>query len=135
MKNLLFFCIVVTLCFSGCKKGEEPNPDLAATIDGTYTLTQVIQDSQTINLPSNGISGTITFTRQNSNTTNARFFVKQGTATLNDQTFPVYLSGNATNVELYNEEARTTKVGTATKSSVNFTVVQQGVTSSLTGSR
>ncbi|WP_460944429.1 hypothetical protein [Spirosoma daeguense] len=135
MKIRLYVLALVGVILFGCGKGPEPNPDLAATLEGIYNITQVKQGSSVLNLPSNGQTASIAFTRQSTHSATINFVIKQGTAVTGEQAGTVYMSGTTTNIDLYSEQARSTKIGTATKSSISITMSTSSVVTTIEGSR
>ncbi|MBD2701634.1 hypothetical protein IC229_13365 [Spirosoma sp. BT702] len=136
MKTWLYGFILIIVTVGGCKKSGEPNPDLAATIDGLYNVTSIKQGTTVTTFPSNGqSSATIAFIRQSTNSSSMQFVTKQGTATTASQAGTAYLYGTVDNVDIFSEAARVTKIGSATKASITLTVSSSGVVTIIEGSR
>lgn len=65
MRNLILIITLFTFAI-GCKKDSDTiamNPDLTVGLTGIYPLTLYREGSQSINLPSNGVSGQFEMTR------------------------------------------------------------------------
>jgi hypothetical protein len=134
MKKLALFALFLVLGLSACKKDDvDPaaSTDWATVVDGTYAITQVTSGSTVVNLPSNGGSGQVTFTRTAANQSTMRILIA-GSATPFDQSVPVYLTGSGNTVDLYMDANHSSKYGTATRSSVNLT---SGATGTITAAR
>ncbi|WP_461078213.1 hypothetical protein [Spirosoma flavus] len=135
MKTWLYSFGILIVTLTGCKKSGEPNPDLAATIDGLYNVTSIKQGNTVTSFPSNGQSATIAFIRQSTNSSSMQFVTKQGTATTASQAGTAYLMGTVDNVDIYSEASRTTKLGSATKTAITLTISNSGVVTTIEGSR
>ena len=138
MKKLLFV-FMLSLLFTACKKNEDPAPDAATAVSGTYPLTLFGQDpgdgtgyvEYPLPLTNAGVtlSGTMTVTRDDANTVTLAASLKQTGTADNSQTLgQVTLQKSGSSYDMLDN---TVKVGTidGTNISLDVTIPASGTMS------
>ncbi|CAG5009436.1 hypothetical protein DYBT9275_04498 [Dyadobacter sp. CECT 9275] len=62
MKKVLLSLITI-LFIASCSKKDDVDPNLAAQVEGTYKISSIESDGQTVTLPQGGISGELKISR------------------------------------------------------------------------
>ena len=77
LKSLLATLVMVSLFVSSCKHHEEPVPDVATKVSGTYSFTEIIFDGETIPASQTSIKGTIRIDRITDSTVDVQLNLRQ----------------------------------------------------------
>lgn len=125
MKKLIILFFVV-LAFVGCSKKDDPAPDAATAVSGTYKMSKLTSGGQTISLPitdpttKKTYSGIVTAVRKTATSVNITVtFQETGVADDSQELGDVELSKNGSSYDMMSSNV---KVGTIDGKTFNLDV-------------
>ena len=123
--SYLYSALVFCLLLVGCsKKSDDPTPapvDLSAKIAGTYAVSRLTMNGQTVTLPQQGVSVGVKFEKVGSAIDRSNMTITTNIqGTIDASTDEVDLKANGSDVELYKSAI---KVGTWSNNNLTIDVI------------